>query len=264
MRCALPACGSRSRATRKGLDETLDDPQLAPAEACVRVQFGAVADFAREYRKRGLHWLDVTRIRQALGDRAAIFGIERRERQVGFGADLLQHLPRVQLVLAGDHSLRRCAGQAGTLGDQGCGQCAKLFVVRDHPSPAALARAARLGIGKTIEIEADQARVAGERKEVEAGFVEIKIRRQRLLGNRVPVVGEEGADALAGGVQDAGPRHRLRQRPPTAQSSTPRAVAAGGICIRRNCEGAVADGVGTARPELTAPAHASARCSADT
>ncbi len=210
---AAAARQALARDTLEGLDQPPDHPQLAPAEARVLVQLALVAHRPCQHRERGLHRLDVARIGQARRHRAAVVRVEFFEGDVGLGADALQHAPRMQLVLAGDDRLGRGAGQAGGFGHQRGAECAELLVVRDHAGPAAIASAPGLARGETGQVEADQARVAGEGKQVEAGAVEAEVRPQVTVGAGVPVVVEEQADAGAAsggcGVTD---RHGAGQR----------------------------------------------------
>ena len=179
------------------LDEPADHPQLALPEAGVRAQRVAVRHLARQHRERGLHRLDEGRIREALGDRAAVARLERRERDVRLRCDPLHHAARVQLVLGGQDALGRRARQPEPLGDQRGGERAELLVVRQHAAPAEPPAARRLPVGEALDVEADQRAVAREREQVEAGGVEPRDARapEPLERVAVPVVGEQPADA---------------------------------------------------------------------
>jgi len=67
-------------------------------------------------------------------------------------------------------------------------------VVREHRVPAARACAPGDAIGEPVEVEADQPRVARERKEIEAGVVEAITVGAGAESVGIPVVIEEQAD----------------------------------------------------------------------
>ncbi len=178
----------------EGLDQPADHPQFTPAEAGVPVQLGLAVDPPRQHRERRLHRLHIARVGQAVGHRAAVARVQRGERQAGLGAHLLQHLARMQLVLAGQDGGHRRAGQAGGLGHQGGGQRAELLMVRHHAGPATRPGAPRLCRRKALQVEADQPRIAGEREQVEPRFVELEGVSLPGKAQRVPVVVEQQAD----------------------------------------------------------------------
>jgi hypothetical protein len=147
---AVGAAGRRQARPRdalEGLDEVADHPQFPGPEARQRGQFVAVAHLARQHRKRRLDRLDEYRIGDVVGHRFAVARGHQYEAGVGLGRDLLQHVACVQLVLAGQHSIHRCARPAHALGQQCRGQGAELFVVGGNrlPSGCAACAAARGG-----------------------------------------------------------------------------------------------------------------------
>ena len=175
----------------KGLDQTADHPQLTPAEAGVLVQLSLVGHPSRQHRKRRLHRFDIGRIANAVRHRAAITGIECGKRHIGLEAHLLQHLARMQLVLAGQDGGHRCTGQAGLLGHQGCRQGTKLFVVRHHTGPASFLGTPCLARRKALQIKADEPGVAGKGEQVKPSGVELELTGQPAKTQRVPVVVEK-------------------------------------------------------------------------
>ena len=210
MRCAVPASGSPlPRDPLERLDQPADHPQLAPAEPGVRRQLGVAGHVPRQDREGRLHRLDEGRVGQAGRDRRAVFGVEHRAGQRHVGADLLHHLPCMQLVLAGEHRLGPRPGQAGPLGDERGGQRAELLVMRHHTGPASSPRTTGLRGGEALEIEADEASVARKAEEIEAGAVETLPPAEAVVCQRVPVVVEQQADAAGVvGVGGGCRRHR--------------------------------------------------------
>ena len=85
----------------EGLDQAAYDPQFAPAEACVSLQFVAAVHLAGQHRERGLHRLDESRVGQAVRDVFAISHLQPPAGQVGLWRDALQHGAGMQLVLDG-------------------------------------------------------------------------------------------------------------------------------------------------------------------
>ena len=188
-RAARAACGGRCRrragaartmrskgSTRWRITHSSQKPKRVSA-----AQFGAVVHLARQHREGRLHRLD-----EDAGSRGPCgtgFAVVRRraaaKRHIGLGRHLLQHLARVQLVLAGQHRLHRRARPAHALGQQGGGQGAELLVVGGHRLPAGAGgpRAARRST-KRLQVEAGQAGVAGKTEQVEAGAVDREFPRR--------------------------------------------------------------------------------------
>ncbi len=133
---------------------------------------------------------------QRVGVAAAAQRIERDIRDVGLRADLLQHLPRIQLVLAGQDRFRRRAGQAAALGHQCRHQRTLKFMMRQHAGPALAPRTAGLQIGKAVDIETRNAELAEQPGGIEATPVETQCRvLQPRMGDGVIVLVKQQADA---------------------------------------------------------------------
>ena len=148
----------------EGLDQAADDPQLPDPKARVGLQLVAAIDTPGQHREGRLHRFDEAGVTQPLGDRIAVGAGELGEAQVRLGADPLQDPAGVQLVLAGDDRLGRCPRQPRRLSDERRCQGPELVLMRDHARPAAAAGPARLGLGKAVEVEAEQAQVARGRR----------------------------------------------------------------------------------------------------
>ena len=188
------------------LHQPADHPQLPGAETRMAVQVGMVAHLTRQHRKRGLDRLDEQRVGQALGDRSAVFCVQQLEVDIRLGGHPLQHLARIQLVLAGQHRRHRRAGPAHAFGQQGCRQRAELLVVGRDGAPAPCLRLARQPADKTRHVEPGQVGVAGEREQVETRLVQRQPlgRRHTRVAHAVPVVVEKQERAVTGGGHAGG------------------------------------------------------------
>ena len=157
----------------------------------MRLQLRTVLDGGSEHRKRRLHRLYEQRVVKALRHRLAIGTVQRRKAQVGLRADRLQHFARIQLVLASQDGFYRGAGPAHAFGQQGCGKRTELLVIGDNRLPAGAVRLACQTVHKALNVKPDQARVARERKQVEAVGVKLKLVSPECETALVPVVIEQ-------------------------------------------------------------------------
>ena len=173
------------------LDQAANHPQFPGPKAGVGLQFFVAVDGRRQHRKSGLDGLDELRVMQAFGHRLAIRRVKRAKRQIGLRAHLLQHLARVQFVLARQHRLDRRTRPAHAFGQQRGGQRAELLMVREHRAPARRAGAALQARHETLNVESNQTRIAGKTEQVEPFAVQWKIGVRAAKAGSVPVVVEQ-------------------------------------------------------------------------
>lgn len=150
-------------------------PARERTEAGQPLERRAVLDATGEYGERAPQRLHMTGIGQDIGHVRGVQGIDRAETHVRFRTHLLQHLPHVALVLAGDDRFRRGAGQAAALGHQRSGERALKFVMRQHRVPALAARDRGLRVGIAFEVEGGDPELAEQSAGTEAAAVEAQI-----------------------------------------------------------------------------------------
>lgn len=174
-------------------------PALERAEARHALELVAALDPAREDGEGAACRLDMARETQLLARCGRRQRVDGAEGHVRLGAYALQHPPRMQLVLAGEDGLGRCAGQAAALGHHRRAQRSLEFMVREHRHPAVAARGTGLQIGEAVEIEGRHARLAQQAAGVQAAAVEMQARSlETRMREGVVVLVEQQADAARG------------------------------------------------------------------
>lgn len=113
--CRRQATGDDALERRQ---HALPRPALQRAEAHQALEGGALVYAPRQYREGAARRLHMARIAQGVGDAAHLQRVDYAETDIRVRTGLLEQLPHVQLVLAGEDGLGRGAGQAAALGHQ--------------------------------------------------------------------------------------------------------------------------------------------------
>ena len=146
------------------LDQVPNDPQFPAAEPRVLVQLLPAGYGCSQYRKSRFDRFGKLGVAEACRYRLAVGNVQRLERKIGLRANPLQHLAGIQLVLAGEHGLHRCAWPTHTFCQQSGCKRAELLVVRDDGLPTRAAGSPLQAIYKTVHVEPGQPRIAWKRK----------------------------------------------------------------------------------------------------
>lgn len=182
----------------KGREQAPHRPALGCAKARQPQIVVRLIEPAREDGKRAAHRFymrgKLQVVRHALRQR-----IQHAKSDIRFGTHALKHLARIQLVMAGEDRFRRRAGQAAALGHQRGTERALKFLMRQHGGPAAPARLCSNAIGKALEIKAQQLQLARQPADVVAALVDLQVRPQSRMRERVIVLIKQQADARCAG-----------------------------------------------------------------
>jgi len=178
-------------------------PAFGTRQRQVPLQLGCVVHAPRQHGEDALDRLGKGREAQVRWQRLGRAHRHVLKRQAGRRRDLLQHAPRVQLVLRGHDALRAGPRQAEPLGHHGRRERAEVLVVRQHRAPAGAPAAGGQPVGKGLQVEARQRQIAGEGEQVEAGTHEAHGTggTQACERAQVPVVGKQPGGGGNGGVQ---------------------------------------------------------------